>query len=518
MSKWQSLLFASKALAPLKLLWRLWRHRRVPIAVKMALVLSVVTFLAMGLLALAAWTAQKELLSQQIRDYGSTIAQQWASTATESLFTDDSFTMQVLVNNLVRNRKIYGAAVFDEFGQQRVHQGVIPQVPLAYIKQPENRLEEDVWIWEFAPDESSLIAFVAPISFRDVKAGDALVVISKWELELGFGNNAKLLLWMALAAFVVMIVIARLLSRAMAQPITRLVEAADAIGQGDYTVNLTEKRNDELGELVQALNRSARNLKRRQEVENVVNRLVDRDVAESLLSQTEGLALGSQEIEATVVFVDIVAFTSLSEQLETAEVVQLLNEFFDAVARVSNAFNGTIDKFIGDCAMVLFGAPKSDPHHRLHGLCFSRAIILLMSIVNRKRIAQGLRPIEVRVGVNSGELMAGIVGASDRMEYTAIGDVVNLASRLSGLGPSSEILASGNSVHHQSLNNANAQIQAWKTLSVKGKKAPVDTYLVSELSPEDEAKIKVVLRQCLSDFNQLKKSTKSEKVSEELVS
>ena len=120
----------------------------------------------------------------------------------------------------------------------------------------------------------------------------------------------------------------------------------------------------------------------------------------------------------------------MSERLAPEEVVLLLNDFYTLMIETTFKFDGTLDKFLGDGVMAIFGAPIAYPDHALHACRAALAMQAGMERLSAARVAAGKEPIVIGIGVNAGEVVAGTVGTEDRMEYTVIGDNVNLASRL----------------------------------------------------------------------------------------
>ncbi|NJK92496.1 MAG: adenylate/guanylate cyclase domain-containing protein [Blastochloris sp.] len=143
--------------------------------------------------------------------------------------------------------------------------------------------------------------------------------------------------------------------------------------------------------------------------------------------------LKAQSCEITVMFADIRGFTTLSEKWPPEHTVETLNEYFALCTRVIYRHSGTVDKFIGDCVMALFGAPissKDDAHRAVRA---ALDIQQEMEVWNRQRVAQGREAIRIGIGLNTSVVMAGAMGTRQRLEYTAIGDGVNVASRLCGM-------------------------------------------------------------------------------------
>ena len=135
----------------------------------------------------------------------------------------------------------------------------------------------------------------------------------------------------------------------------------------------------------------------------------------------------------TVLFSDIRGFTTFSEQGQPEEIVQQLNEYFSRMVHVLFEHRGTLDKFVGDAVMALFGAPLDDADHAEHAVQAALAMLRELDALNREWAAQGRPTLAIGVGVNTGEMVAGNIGSETIMSYTVIGDAVNLGSRLESL-------------------------------------------------------------------------------------
>ena len=155
---------------------------------------------------------------------------------------------------------------------------------------------------------------------------------------------------------------------------------------------------------------------------NVVQQLID-----SGLTETSQLA---QERVITVLFSDIRGFTTLSEQHDAATIMRLLNQYFSAQVDVIFKHQGTLDKFIGDAIMAFWGAPLDDAKHAEHAI---QAAMDMSEALDRFCREQKLTGFDIGIGIHTGPAVIGMLGAQQRMDYTAIGDTVNLASRLEGL-------------------------------------------------------------------------------------
>lgn len=174
--------------------------------------------------------------------------------------------------------------------------------------------------------------------------------------------------------------------------------------------------------------------RKRRQLRRLFERYVSPEVLREITSKPDEVRLGGEEVEATIMFCDLQGFTSLSEGLRPSQVVELLNRYLSKAVEVIKGHGGTVDKFIGDGVMAFFGAPVKHPDHARRAV--EAALDLQEALegeVNPELERMGLPRIRARVGIHTGTVVVGNIGSPDRMEYTAIGDTVNVASRLEGL-------------------------------------------------------------------------------------
>jgi adenylate cyclase len=171
----------------------------------------------------------------------------------------------------------------------------------------------------------------------------------------------------------------------------------------------------------------------KRKVKRLFGRYVSRDVFAQLMAHPETAELGGKRRDMTVLFSDIRGFTSVTERGDPEQIVAQLNEYFSKMVEVVFRHQGTVDKFVGDMIMALFGAPLDDPSHAEHAVQAAIDMVRELGDLNRRWTAEGLAPIDIGIGINSGDMIAGNIGSSSIMSYTVIGDNVNLGSRLESL-------------------------------------------------------------------------------------
>jgi len=160
---------------------------------------------------------------------------------------------------------------------------------------------------------------------------------------------------------------------------------------------------------------------------------VTRPVAEQILKDRDRLKLGGNRSMVSVLFSDIRNFTTISEQSTAEEVVAMLNDYFSRMLDPIFRYEGTLDKFIGDAIMVVFGAPIPFENNAERAVMAAREMRRALKKYNVDRKARGLAPIDNGIGITKGEAISGNIGSEQRMDYTVIGDTVNIAARLEGL-------------------------------------------------------------------------------------
>lgn len=219
-----------------------------------------------------------------------------------------------------------------------------------------------------------------------------------------------------------------LFSTTLTRPLEILANTTAQVAKGNFNIKAQIKTKDEVGELAAAFDSMIDGLKERDKVKTLFNKFHGTGVASKLIGGE--MKLGGEQREATVFFSDIRSFTSFSEKHTAQEVVKMLNEYFKVMVSIVQKHHGVVDKFIGDAIMAVWGAPESFGNDALNAINACIEMRRALAVFNDIRLQQNLPEIRIGMGVHTGQLIAGTVGSDDRMEYTVIGDTVNLASRI----------------------------------------------------------------------------------------
>jgi adenylate cyclase len=223
-----------------------------------------------------------------------------------------------------------------------------------------------------------------------------------------------------------------LLGRLVTHPVDELRGATQAVAEGDLDVRISALRADEFGLLIDGFNTMVGGLREKRRVEESFGRHVGRHIARQILASHHGL--GGVEEELTVMFVDIRDFTTRAEASTPARVVALLNLFLtEMVEVVEQGHAGIVNKFLGDGLMALFSRWTGRPDHADAAVAAGREMLRRLPRINARLAAEGEPRLAIGVGIHSGRAIVGSIGSPHRMEYTAIGDTVNVASRVESL-------------------------------------------------------------------------------------
>jgi adenylate cyclase len=249
--------------------------------------------------------------------------------------------------------------------------------------------------------------------------------------------------------------------------------------RGEFT-QIPERRSDEFGQIIRSLNSMGQGLVRIAQVEDIMRRVLDRDVANKLLDEIEPVKVGGDRVDATVLFADIVGFTTLSERMSPEAVSEFLNDYFFYLDACARYYFGSVDKFIGDAVMVVFGAPLPNADHQYHAVACAVLMQRLIGEVNARRRQQQLPVADLRIGINSGQMLAGMIGSQLRMDYTVVGDAVNLASRLCNEAEAGQIVVE-EKLYNELAAQRSLRAGAPRQIKLRGKSEPITLYTIDDI-------------------------------------
>lgn len=236
-------------------------------------------------------------------------------------------------------------------------------------------------------------------------------------------------------------------ARRITRPLLRLVEATEDVNRGDYDVRVPVHGRDEVATLGAAFNTMVEGLRERDRVKSVFGKYIPHAVADRLMAHSDVLRVQGERREVSVLITDIRDYAAFAEGQDPEIVVRALNDYFAVLIDVLFAHEGTIDKFMGDALLAYFGAPLQQDDHRRRAVDAALDIQRELKTFNAARRADGLPPLETGIGLADGDVLLGNLGTHKRLEYTIIGEAVNLASRLCAEAPGGRIYAAESMLH-----------------------------------------------------------------------
>jgi len=243
----------------------------------------------------------------------------------------------------------------------------------------------------------------------------------------------------------------------------------------DFPVVLARVENQlSLKRAMEEIKRLANELEKRNRfIKHTFGRYLSEEVVDRLLDTEEGLALGGEKREVTLLMSDLRGFTSMADRFTPEQVVRMLNNYLGTMADLIVAHQGTIDEFIGDAILAIFGAPERRPDDAARACACAIAMQVAMKEVNAFNVREGLAEVEMGIAVNTGQVIVGNIGSQTRAKYGVVGSHVNLAGRMEGFTVGGQVLVSAST-----LDKAGAALEVGQkvTFQAKGFKEPVDVY------------------------------------------
>ena len=453
------------------------------LSLRLKLGILITSLLTVTVLVLSGFLlrTQQQALADEMRKRGLTIAHNLAAGSRTAVLTQDTLGLQLLVRDVARDPDVAYVAVTDPAGRVIAH-SELALLGRALERPADAAPLEDAVLVQTLPlaGRGDVIDFSVPLRFRGHKVGAVYVGFSQAGIAQAVARARTHALVITVALLAVGIGGAIGLAAALARPIVRLTQGTRAIADGDFSVALPVTSSDELGALTAAFNDMAHSLGEKEMIKRAFSRYVAREVVEEILKDPRQIALTGARREVTVLFCDIRGFTATAESLPPEEVVELLNAFYDLMIETTFKHDGTLDKFLGDGVMAVFGAPLYRADHALMAARTALAMQAGIRELSARRVLAGKSPLNVGIGLNAGEVIAGTVGTDVRMEYTVVGDCVNLAARLQSRARPGQILVTAETYARL---NGGVHGRPLGPVCVKGKDEAIEVWELRGLEP-----------------------------------
>lgn len=430
-------------------------------ALCLALIASLCASLLVGLPITRASISQLENQAELLR---TTLSKQASSQAADAIFSQDSLSLNVILSNLTDHPDIAYAAVYS--------------------------LNNDI----IAEHGNSENLQSKPLSIRYQNEVIGLLDVQLDNSELNQASLRLYGLWATLSILLTLFNLAlgwvggRWISR-------RLLTTTNEIRllEQDKLIKVTQHKVGELSDLSAAL----LSYHKQQQAKTAMNQALNQFMTPGSVQTQHSLArkvtpLTEESTEQSyrhcaILFLDFVDLASSQATMAPEELAQLLNQYYFFIHQAAKLYNGSVDKFVGDGVMVLFGIPQADEKDAFHGVCTGLLIIGLLQKFNALRTEQHLPIIEFQLGLHSGMVLAGPLGDSENLNYTAVGDAIYTAQRICHASSSNRLLISKDVVNEKALGS---QLKLCSHSSITAQNNdPLDTYWANELSANCQALI-----------------------------
>ena len=302
-----------------------------------------------------------------------------------------------------------------------------------------------------------------------------LNIIRAMDSETNIGDKLSDITILIGAVLLLGALLVYLISKSYQVPLVEMARAAQRIQASDYEINITVLSNDEIGNLGEALNEMAGELMEKEFIKDTFGKVVDPSVRDHLLSGH--IHLGGELREAAILFTDIRNFTSISAKMKPDQVVDWLNKYFDRMSQCIVEEGGIVNKYIGDAILAVFGVPIVLDNQIIAAVKAAYNMTLARDRLNKDLVRAGFPPVQSGIGIHAGPVLAGNIGSSSRMEYTVIGDTVNVAARIEKLCKEfrSEIILSEYAVLQL---GDTFQVQSLGSANIRGREQPLKLFSI----------------------------------------
>jgi class 3 adenylate cyclase len=300
--------------------------------------------------------------------------------------------------------------------------------------------------------DSGLDEFGSTLTDQDSFVAYARIPSTGWVLGAVFAKSELLAEVSALHRTTVMLAVMGVLflalvgmfvARSMVKPLRRMAAAAGNVAKGDLAIDLSDIRTtDEVGQLARAFVRMTEGLKDRDFIRDTFGRYLTKEVVNRLLESKDGLRLGGEAREITLMMSDLRGFSALTATMSPEQVITFLNRYLGTMVEILLEHRGTIDEIIGDGILAFFGAPEPLEDHQARAVACALAMQAAMDGINALNEADGLPHLEMGVAVHTGKVVVGNIGSERRSKYGAVGSEVNFTGRIEGFTVGGQLLIS----------------------------------------------------------------------------
>jgi len=446
---------------------------RIPIWLQFFAATMVIIITTIFVMSFFMLSQQKERLYRQTVKIGKVSLNYFSSNSAVPLLEDNILRLNTLIKNATDVEGLDYAIIVDRSQIIKAHTDTAkigetfePFAPMGDVTK-----EQNVTYFNYhSASGKHILNLTRPVLFKNKNLGQVHVGVSI-DFIKNLINKARVTI-LVITFFIILLgsAVAVWIGFHFSRPISNLVVATGEIASGNYQHKIILARNDELGKLATAFNRMGDELWKNSLMQKSFGKYIGSEVLEMILANPENNWLKGHRNEATIVFTDIRGFSSYSKLKEPEEIVESLNEYFEIATQAIQDHGGYVDKFIGDAVLGVFGVPVYHKDHVERGVM--AASDMQKKFMSKPNNGNNLLQ-SVGIGIHTGVVVSGNIGSQDKMEYTVIGETVNLAAHLNRIAKPGEIIIT-KSVYENMEDRI--IVEPLPPRHIKGKTKPVEAF------------------------------------------
>jgi adenylate cyclase len=439
----------------------------VSVRYKIAGTLIVILSVAVVSLGVMTFTRQHAILQNQLKNRAETLVHELANAGKEGLLTRHEMPVVSTLADIQKRDDVVYVMVLDDEGRVFAHSDYSKKGALLNDPPDQAATKADsLFFQKVILNNESILDATMPILLKtsNLKIGAARIGLSDKALSEAIRKQKTIYLWMALGFVIAGLVVSFGLAHVLTKPLASLEKGMQIVARGDLRKLVTVNSNDEIGKLTSVFNQMILSLREKLLMEKYLSQSTVLNIKEH--RDVTQLKLGGERKYVTALFSDARGFTTLSEQMSPEDVVRIMNIYLNLQTTVIHQWGGIVDKFVGDEVMAIFEGRGME----INAVRAAVEIQNYCRSLNEARAAFGEQQIHIGIGLNSGDVVMGNMGSEDHMDYTVIGDSINVAARLCGIAQPGQVLVS------QSIADTIGDQVIWKNMApvvVKGKNQPI---------------------------------------------
>lgn len=445
---------------------------------KIAGALILVLVLAIASLGMVTFSRQKSILEEEIKKRAGVFVHQLAGIGKEGLMTKDDLSVFSSIKDIQKHSGVVYAMVLDQNGAVFVHnilseKGKILSNPLDQNTLKTEQLIFQNTIYNSEPVIDAALPILVLYQAKNIRIGTARIGISEKELQDAITKQKLIFFWISVIFIAIGLLIAYALAKVLTGPIYTLAVGMQIVAQGDLNQQVKVTYKDEIGKLTESFNQMVLSLREKLHMEKYLSHSALKSIRKS--RDMSELKLGGERKYVTALFSDVRNFTEMSEKMSPEEILEVLNTYLNLQAKIVSNRGGIVDKYVGDEIVAIFEGKGQE----INAVRAAIEIQQFCRTLNWARAKLGKKQMNVGIGLNSGDVVMGNMGSQEQMNYTVIGDNINLTARLCSAAAAGQVVISKATA--DAVGKA-ATLHKLEPIKVKGKEKPVEIFEAAAVS------------------------------------